>query len=366
MRKRSIDVVFLAIVVALVVGGFVVLVSASLGLHARDGVGASQIVLKQGLWLVVGIVLFLGTLRIPYQFWKKYAFYIFAAALLVSLLTFIPSLGFEHGGARRWIALGPISFQPGEFLKLAFVIYFAALLSSLRGKVRDAKYGLLFLLILLSIVSALLLMQPDTGTLLVIVAAAVAMFIAAGGLWRHFFLLALMGIVALFILSMSRPYVMDRMLTFLDPARDPLGAGYQIQQSLIAIGSGGTFGRGFGQSIQKFNYLPEPISDSVFAVAAEEFGFVGSVIIIALFVALAVRGLHIAARAPNRFSGLLVTGIVILVVSQSLINIGSMVGIFPLTGMPLLFVSNGGSALVFTLIMMAIVLNVSKYTRKIK
>jgi len=158
---------------------------------------------------------------------------------------------------------------------------------------------------------------------------------------------------------------MERVLTFLDPGRDPLGSSYQLQQSLIAVGSGEVAGRGFGQSIQKFEYLPEPTGDSIFAVAAEEFGFIGSTILVGLFLAFAYRGLHIARTAPTQFGGLLVLGLVILIVVQSFINIASMLGLFPLTGMPLLFVSQGGTALFFTLLEAGVILNVSKYRRKL-
>ena len=156
---------------------------------------------------------------------------------------------------------------------------------------------------------------------------------------------------------------MDRILTFLNPSSDPLGNGYQIQQSLIAIGSGHIFGRGFGQSVQKFDYLPEPMGDSIFAVFAEEFGFMGALLLLSLFIFFAFRGLKIATHSPDQFGGLLVVGIVILIVSQSFINIGSLIGIFPLTGLPLLFISHGGTALFFALVGVGIVLNVSRYAK---
>jgi len=220
------------------------------------------------------------------------------------------------------------------------------------------------MLIMVGIVGVVLYLQSDTGTFVVIAAAALAMFIASGGLWRHIVGFGALGVAALWILTLVRPYTQERLLTFLNPERDPLGAGYQIQQSLIAIGSGEVFGRGFGQSIQKFTYLPEPTGDSIFAVAAEEFGFVGGMIIISAFLVFAFRGLAIARKAPDYFGGLLVLGIVILIVSQSFTNIGSMLGVLPLTGLPLLFVSHGGSALFFALLSVGIILNISKYRKR--
>jgi cell division protein FtsW len=186
------------------------------------------------------------------------------------------------------------------------------------------------------------------------------MFVTAGGRWRDVFIAGLIGIIFLAGLAYSRPYIFDRIETFIKPGEDLQGSSYQLNQSLIAIGSGQIFGRGFGQSVQKFNYLPEPIGDSIFAVAAEEWGFVGSTVLIFLFLAFAIRGLKIATWSSDIFGGLLATGIVILITVQSLVNIASMLGVFPLTGMPLLFVSHGGTALFFAMAEVGIILNISK------
>jgi len=217
--------------------------------------------------------------------------------------------------------------------------------------------------LLLGLVSSILLLQPDTGTVLVLFVTAVAMFVAAGARFRDIAGLGLFSIIAFAALASVRPYVMDRLLTFFNPSLDPLGSSYQIQQSLIAIGSGEIFGRGFGQSVQKFDYLPEPIGDSIFAVFAEEFGFIGAAFLISLFLFFTLRGLKIAGRAPDQFGGLVVVGIVILITSQSFINIGSLIGVLPLTGLPLLFVSHGGSALFFALLGVGIILNISRYAK---
>ena len=188
------------------------------------------------------------------------------------------------------------------------------------------------------------------------------MALAAGMRVRHIFFFCLAVALGLAVLALTRPYLLDRVTTFMHPVGDPTGSGYQIKQSLIAVGSGGWFGRGFGQSVQKFHYLPEPTGDSIFSVAAEEFGFVGSVAIIGLFVLFALRGFHIAARAPDRFGGLTVVGIVILIITQSFLNIASMVGLVPLTGEPLVFISHGGTALLFALAGVGMVLNISRFT----
>ncbi len=364
MRRTS-DRFFLVTTIILVVLGLAIFTSASLGLLAKNGASFGSVALKQFLVGILGGSIALITLsNIHYRQLKKYSFYIFFASLILSLFVFVPYFGMEHGGAKRWISLGFFSFQPAEFLKFGFVIYFAAILSSMRSKIKTFKYGVLPTLTLLGLVGAVLLSQPDTGTFLVILITAFAMFIAIGGRWKHIMGTGVFAIAGLVMLVVTRPYIKERILTFIDPARDALGAGYQIQQSLITIGSGELTGRGFGQSIQKFSYLPEPIGDSIFAVSAEEFGFIGGLFIIAVFLTFASRGLFIAQKAPDYFSGLLVLGIVILIISQSFINIASMLGLFPLTGMPLLFVSQGGTALFTTLAGVGIILNVSKYRKR--
>lgn len=223
--------------------------------------------------------------------------------------------------------------------------------------------GILAFALILLVPAVILLLQPDTSTLVVITAAASGMFFAAGARWRDVGILILIGIIALGALIAARPYVLDRITTFIDPTADQLGSGYQIKQSLIAVGSGKIAGRGFGQSVQKFGYLPEPTGDSVFAVAAEEFGFLGAMLIVALFVALVVRSFWIAVRAPDYFGGLVVIGITLLVATQAFVNISSMLGVIPLTGLPLPFISHGGTAMFVMLAGMGIVLNISKYAK---
>jgi len=355
---------FLITVIILVVAGFFIFTSASLGLLARDGARFSSVAFSQFfLGIFLGLLAMLTTTHIKYTFWRKYAFYIFLISIFTTLLVFIPGLGAEFGGARRWIDLGIITFQPAEMLKIGFVIFFAAWLTNVKDKIHTYGHGIIPFIILLGIIGGILLSQPDTGTFLVILTAGLAMFIAAGARKRDILTFLVIAGIGLSVVAYIYPYVKERILTFINPLSDVLGSGWQIKQSLIAIGSGEWFGRGFGQSVQKFQYLPEPIGDSIFAVAAEEFGFIGSVLLITLFLFLAFRGFKIAAKAPDSFSGLLTVGIVILIVSQSFINIGSMLGVIPLTGLPLLFVSHGGSALLFALAEIGIILNISKFRK---
>lgn len=360
------DRYFLGVVVTICIIGVLTFVSASLGVLARDaelfyGVLFNQIVLG----FVGGLLLLWLALKVPYTFWRRYAFYVFIATLVLTVAVFIPHLGFSHGGARRWIGLGPVSFQPAELLKLGITIYIAGWLAWVQKKGSDLKYKILPVLGFLGLSALILLKQPDTKSLILIICATGAMLFVSGVSWKKIIILGAIGALCIGALAFFRPYVMSRVTTFLHPDRDPTGSSYQLQQSLIAIGSGGAFGRGLGQSVQKFSYLPEPQGDSIFAVFGEEFGFFGSVILVILYIFLAVRGYKIALRAPDRFSQYLVTGITTLLVAQSFLNIMSLVGLFPLTGVPLVFVSHGGTSLAIALGAVGIILNVSKYEKKV-
>lgn len=362
--KKTVDKPLLWIIITLVVVGFIIFLSASLGLAAKESISFAQIIIKQ---LIVGVIFgglacfFLS--KVHYLNWRKYSFWFFIISLILTLAVFIPGLGFEFGGAKRWLSLGPFSFQPAELLKISFILYFATWLTTIKTKVADLKYGLFSFLTISGIVSVVMLLQPDTDTLIVMLVAATAMYLVSGAKKIHITALGLIGILGLGILILSRPYIKERIITFLNPASDPLSAGYQIQQSLIAIGSGGFFGRGFGQSLQKFNFLPEPIGDSIFAVAAEEFGLFGASFIIILFVFLAWRGYKIAVNIKNPYGGLVLVGLITLIVVQSFMNIGAMLGVIPLSGLPLLFISHGGTALFFTLVASGIMLNISRYQK---
>lgn len=357
----KVDKPFLVITVILVVAGFFIFSSASLGLLAKQSSNYSSVAFSQTvLGLCLGTIAMIIASRTDYKLWKKTAFYLLGIAVFLNILVLFPTIGFEHGGARRWLTLGGLSFQPSEVLKFAFIVYFAAWASSVKDKMKTFGRGFLPLLMLLGLCGVLLLLQPDTDTFMVIVATGMAMFIAAGGRWREVLVIVIIGALGIAFLYATRPYVRQRIETFINPTSDSLGASYQIQQSLIAIGSGGLFGTGFGQSVQKFTYLPEPVGDSIFAVAAEEFGFVGSVVLIGIFVLFAVRGLKIAANVPDTFARLTVTGIVIMIVSQAFVNIGAMLGLLPLSGITLPFVSHGGTSLFLSLFEIGVVLSISK------
>ncbi|MCA9366178.1 cell division protein FtsW, partial [Candidatus Kaiserbacteria bacterium] len=290
------------------------------------------------------------------------AFYLFLASIVLTLLVFSP-IGFEHGGAKRWIEIAGFSFQPAEFLKLGFIIYVATWLSGMSKHTHDFLKGTLPFAAIVGIVGLIMLAQPDTDTFLLMASAAAAMFITGGGRWRDVAILGGLAILLIAVLAVMRPYIMDRITSFIDPNSDPLGSSYQVQQSLIAVGSGGMSGRGFGQSIQKFEYLPEPIGDAIFAVYAEEFGFIGSFILVALFAAFSFRGYRVATHAQDQFGMLLTVGFVTLIVTQAMLNMYAMVALAPMLGLTLPFISHGGTALLSTLASVGIVLNVSKYQK---
>lgn len=357
----GIDKWFFGIVVLLAVLGLLIFFSASQGLLARESARFSGVLISQFTSLILGVLSFFFALRIPPSFFHRYAFYIFVASLLLTIAVFLPSIGMSHGGATRWILLGPFSLQPAEFLKLGFIFYFAAWLGAVKTRIHSFSLGFFPLLVLVGLVGFIMLKQPDTGTFAVIFVCAVAMFIAGGAPWKNALVLCTSAFSGILLLALFRPYVRERILVFLNPLHDPLGAGYQITQSLIAVGSGGLWGRGFGQSIQKFSFLPEPTSDSIFAIFSEEFGFVGGVFLIGLFVVFALRGFALSKRAPDYFSRLTIVGIVTMITGQAFLNIGSMLGIFPLTGLPLPFVSHGGTALIATLFAAGLVLNMSRH-----
>lgn len=362
MRKWRFDKLLLLSTLALLIAGFLILFSASLGLKNRTGATFESVMIRQ-LFFGAGLGVFLMYVfsRIDYRIWKKFALPFFIFSLLLTALVFVPGIGFFYGGARRWISVFGISFQPSELLKFAYVVYLALWLSNKKEEIKSFIYGLFPFLIILGAAGALIIKEPDTGTFGVMALTGVAMYILGGGRFRHVLAIILIGALALFLLIKFEPYRMSRWEVFMNPDLDQTGAGYQLKQSKIALGSGGLFGRGLGMSVQKFSYLPEPIGDSVFSVFGEEFGFVGAFALITGFLFFASRGLSVAKRAPDSFGRLLGSGIVILIIIQAFVNIASMTGLIPMTGVPLSFVSKGGSALAITLMQIGVLLNISKH-----
>ena len=356
----------LVILIALLVGlGILVFLSAVFGPLARGASNVSSVVFKH---LVLGVgaggVLLIAATFIDYRTWRKFAPYMFGFALILTTLVFVPGLGFEHGGGKRWISIAHFTLQPSEGLKIAAVILAAAYFSAIRTQITDFRYSVGGLLAILALPAAILMLQPDIGTLGVITLSVMAIFLVAGARLRDIAIVVCIGVVAIGIFATLKPYALERITTFLNPSHAPQAEGYQIKQSLIAVGSGGLTGRGFGQSVQKFTYLPEPMGDSIFAIVSEEFGFIGSLTIIGLFLALALRAFSMGARATDSFGALLAVGIATYLTVEAFINIAGILGVAPLTGIPLTFISQGGSAMIASLFSAGILLNISKYTRR--
>lgn len=353
---------------ALLIFGLAVLASASAALSVQYYGHPWGFVLRQlTLGAGIGGILFLIGLRIPYRLWKPFALPLFLGAVMALLLVFIPGIGFEAQGAARWISLGEFHVQPGEFAKFALVVYLAAWLSGTRNAYAASfQEGVAPFLVIVGILGALLIMQPDVTTLGILSLTAVAVYFAARTpLWHTAFFFVLGGSLLLALTHLAQ-YRMNRILAFLNPALDPQGIGYQINQAMLAIGSGGLWGRGLGFSRQKFFYLPESMGDSIFAIMAEEIGFIGAVSLLLLFCFFAIRGFLIARRAPDDFGKLLAIGLTSWILVQVILNIAGNLRLAPLVGITLPFVSYGSSSLAVTLLSVGVLLNISRYTKAVK
>ena len=336
--------------------GLIVLADASAPLAERSFADKFFFVKQQIVWAFAGIILLFVVSKIRYTFWEKIATPLFFITLVGLLAVFLPGLGAKFLGAHRWIIIGSISFQPSEFVKLSLALYIAKVASSKK------KAAAFFVPLILT--SFLIMLQPDLGTTIVLVAMAMVQIFVSGINMFYISISAFLGIMVAFILTVTSPYRRERLLTFFEQTRDPLGQSYHIRQILLALGSGGLFGVGLGQSRQKYLFLPETATDSIFAVVAEEVGFLGASLLIAIYVILILRGLAIARKAPDTFSRVLSSGIIAWIGGQAFLNIASMLAIVPLTGIPLPFLSYGGSSLTTILIAVGILLNISKYAKE--
>lgn len=355
------DYVILFCLGVLAVFGLIMLASASSNL-GQLRFGDSYYYLKHQIFygLIPGLIGFWLGYRIYYRFYSKIALILILISILSLFLIFTP-LGFSSGGSARWLSIGPITFQPSELVKLTFILYLAAWLGNESGRAKSFKQGFLPFLAISGIISALLLKQPATSTVVILMATALIIYFASGARLSHIAGLILLTILALATVIYVTPYRLNRILNFLNPESNPQGGGYHINQSLIAIGSGGLFGVGYGQSTTKINYLPEPIGDSIFAVVAEELGFVGASVLILVFLVLIARIFILARKIPDRFAKLILIGFASLIALQSFVNIAAISGLIPLTGTPLPFISYGGTALAVFMTIGGIIANISKY-----
>lgn len=373
MRKRQFDTVLAIVIFSLVLFGVVMISSVSV----YESYQLTESMVKRGivdsptnsfyLWrhlgrVAISIPLALIMMYLPIVFWKKIALPLFLGALALLIVLFLPGVGANYGTSTSWIDLPFIpSVQPAEFVKLALIFYLAVWMEKRQELVQSFQYGFIPFTILLSLVVVLLALQPDFGSVLVISVVAVSMFFAAGGNFFHIVSGAFLAAFMAYPIIMSKEYIYNRFMVFLDPSIDPLNIGFQIKQAMIAIGSGGIFGVGFGKSIQKFGYLPEVQGDTIFAAAAEELGFFRVTFLVVAYLVIAYRGFKIANHAQNRFAMLVAVGITSWFAFQAIINIGVNVALLPLTGLTLPFVSYGGSSLMANMIAAGVLLNISRY-----
>jgi cell division protein FtsW len=317
---------------------------------------------RQIIALILGLIGFFIAYRTDYSIWKKYSFFLLIASCAFLTLVFTP-LAADWGTSRSWIKIFGLSLQPSEFVKIFFMVYLAAFLESRKNELGDIRQGLWPFIVVFGVISLLMLLQPDLGTLFIIAASSFMVYFAAGGKIIHLAAVLLVGVLAFFVMIQFKPYQMDRFRCVIDSEYSQQKECYQLDQSMIAVGSGGFWGRGLGQSRQKFLYLPEVHGDSIFAIIAEEIGLIGSVIFIFLYFMLFYRIMMVAKDSSDMFGRLLSVGVGSWIVVQMILNIGGVIGLIPMTGVPLPLVSQGGSNLLSTMIALGIVLNISRGSR---
>ncbi len=358
--RKKVDYIFLILLGTLLLTGLIMLWSAST-VESQKNFGYTSYYFSHQLFYGIGLGLvgmYIAS-RIDYHFWKKMIPIALLTTLVALVMVKLPGIGFSANGATRWIHIGPILFQPSEAAKLALIIYLAGWMSE-RSHHKGFMQSVFPPVVIIGLFCLLILWQPDLGTMISLSLTAAIMMFVGGIQLRYFGWLSLGFVVSLLALIKLEPYRVQRITAFLNRSVDPLGIGYQINQAIIAIGSGGWFGYGYGHSRQKYSYLPEAINDSIFAIMAEELGFIRVLIIIALFGIFLLRGIQISYRAPDLFGKMLVVGVIAVIGSAFVVNIGAITGLLPLTGIPLPFFSYGSSALVITLTGCGIVLNISK------
>ena len=362
-KERESDKSLLIIVGAILVFGLVMLSSASTVVAYNTYQDSYYFFKHQLFGLALGAVAFWFFSRTDYHIWRKAALFMLVASIGLLLLVFIPGLSAGWGASRSWINIFGFSLQPAEFVKITFLLYLAAWLEGRKSKLAEISTGIGPFVVILGVIAGLMLLQPDIGTLTIIAFTSLIVYFIGGGKLKHIVGLILLGFMALAIMVNVYPYQANRFKCLFDPSFSPKEHCYQINQSLIAVGSGGFWGRGLGDSRQKFLYLPEAQNDAIFPIFSEEAGFIFSVILIGLYLALFYRGLSIARRAPDDFGKILAVGIVSWLTMQALINIGGMVNIMPMTGVPLPLISYGGSAMMAALAAVGILNNISRQGR---
>lgn len=360
MKKIKIDLILLVAVILISILGVIMIYSSS-SIWAEYKFNDSYKYLKtQSFFLIVGYIIMAIVTKIDYKKYLDKANIIFGVCFLLLILVLIPGIGTVRNGSRSWFGIGGFGIQPSEFMKLGLILFTAKYLSHNRKILDNVKKGVLPILIVLFLVFGLIMLQPDFGTGIIIVISIIALLFVAGVNMSFFIKLGFLGILGIVGLIIVAPYRMKRIVSFLNPWSDPLGSGFQIIQSLYAIGPGGLLGLGFGNSIQKHFYLPEPQTDFIFAIISEELGFMGVLIVSTLFIIIIYRGFKIALNCNNLFGKYLAFGITFGFAFQAILNLMVVVGLIPVTGVTLPFLSYGGSSLIVSLINIGVLLNISK------
>ncbi|WP_139367582.1 stage V sporulation protein E [Bacillus alkalicellulosilyticus] len=361
--KTSPDLILMFATIALLTIGIIMVYSASAAWATYKFDDAFFFAKRQVFFAGAGIAAMIFIMNIEYWTWRRWSKLLVIICFILLIVVLIPGVGLVRGGARSWLGVGAFSIQPSEFMKLAMIAFLAKYLSENQKKITSFKNGLVPSLSLVLLAFGMIMLQPDLGTGAVMVGTCVVMIFVAGAKISHFVGLGIVGLVGFAGLIISAPYRIKRITSFLDPWSDPLGSGFQIIQSLYAIGPGGLLGLGLGESRQKYFYLPEPQTDFIFAILSEELGFIGGAIVIFLFGVMLWRGIRIALGAQDLFGSLLAVGIIAMVAIQVMINIGVVTGLMPVTGITLPFLSYGGSSLTLMLVAIGVLLNISRYSR---
>ncbi|MGH9325948.1 MAG: putative lipid II flippase FtsW [Terriglobia bacterium] len=359
-RKLESDRILFGAVVVLVVFGLVMVFSASAVMAAERYGSSYHFLIRQGVWAALGIACMMAMMSFDYHQLRNPRLIFPALALQLLLLVTVFLMPSRHD-THRWFYSGPLSFQPSELAKILLVIFFAYFLDQRKGAVNDFQHTLLPLALVVGVMVLLILKEPDLGTSLAIVLIAAAMLFTAGLDLRYFVVSAVAVVPLLYLAVVHATYRLNRLIAFLHPGKDPLGKGFQILQSLISVGSGGILGVGLMEGRQKLFFLPEPQTDFIYAVISEELGFIGAVFVVALFAVILWRGIRAAAFCADGFGKLLAIGLTVLLVGQALVNISVVVGLLPTKGIPLPFVSYGGTSLLMNLIAVGILLNISQH-----
>lgn len=363
VNKKTPDYILIGVTFMLLSIGIVMVYSAS-AIRADFQFGDHLFFLKrQILFAGIGIGAMFFIMNIDYWVWKSNAKIILIVCFVLLLIVLIPGVGLKRGGAQSWIGIGAFSIQPSEFMKLAMISFISKYLADNQKYITSFKKGVLPALTLLFSAFGLIMLQPDLGTGTVMVVTCMIILFVSGTRVLYFYILGGLGIIGFVGLIVSAPYRIARITSFLDPWKDPLGSGFQIIQSLYAIGPGGLLGLGLGQSRQKFFYLPEPHTDFIFSVLTEELGFLGGACVLTLFALLLWRGIKTAMSAPDLYGTFLAVGIVAMIAVQVMINIGVVTGLMPVTGITLPFLSYGGSSLTLILMAVGVLLNISKHSK---